>query len=77
MAIQLAGFITIARTGVVPTVSKEYLVTTIDKVRTTYIVPAESEEEARRKIEHPEESYKIDTEEFYELDRIEEVQINE
>ena len=55
---------------------KEYLVTTIDKVRTTYIVPADSEEEARKKIEHPEESYAIDREEFYELDSIEEVEEN-
>lgn len=52
---------------------KEYLVTTIDKVRTTYVVPANSEEEARAKIEHPEESYHVESEEFYDLDSIEEV----
>lgn len=55
---------------------KEYLVVTIDKVRTTYIVPADSEEEARAKIEHPEESYHVESEEFYDLDSIESVEEN-
>lgn len=55
---------------------KEYLVTTIDRIRTTYLVPANSEEEARTKIEEPEESYTVIQEEFYELDRIEEIEEN-
>ena len=57
--------------------SKEYLVTTIDRVRTIYVVPADSEEDARRKIEHPEQSYQIEQQEFYDLDSIEEVVENE
>lgn len=56
--------------------SKEYLVTTIDKVRTIYVVPAESEEEARQKIEHPDQSYDISHQEFYDLDQIVEVEEN-
>ena len=55
---------------------KEFLVTTIDQVRTTYVVPAENEEEARRKIENPEEGYMITDEEFVDLDHIEEVKEN-
>lgn len=55
---------------------KEYLVVTIDRVRTTYVVPADSEEEARQKIEHPEESYRIEQQEFHDLDRIESVEEN-
>ena len=52
---------------------KEFLVTTIDRVRTTYVVKAENEADARAKIEHLEESYPIDTQEFYDLESIEEV----
>lgn len=57
--------------------SKEYLVTTIDRIRTVYVVPAESETEARAKIENFEESYHISSQEFYDLERIEEVVPNE
>lgn len=55
---------------------KEYLVTTIDKVRTTYLVPAKSEEEARKNVEEPERSYTVIQEEFYDLDSIEEIKEN-
>lgn len=55
---------------------KEYLVTTIDRVRTIYVVPANSEEEAREKIEHQDQSYQIDQEEFYDRESIESVEEN-
>lgn len=57
---------------------KEYLVTTIDRVRTTYIVPADSEEEARAKMENrePSDGITIEREEYYDLESIEEVEEN-
>lgn len=57
---------------------KSYLVTTIDKVLTVYVVPAKSEEEARQKIEgrEPSDGVEIDTQEYYDLDRIESVEEN-
>lgn len=57
---------------------KEYLVTTIDRVRTTYIVPADSEEEARKKTEgrEPSDGVVMDTEEYYDLESIESVEEN-
>lgn len=57
---------------------KEYLVTTIDKVRTVYVVPADSEEEARAKMEHrePNDGISLSSEEYYDLDSIVEVEEN-
>lgn len=56
---------------------KEYIVTTIDKVRTTYIVSANDEDEARKIIEGGMgESYEMDTQEFYDLDKVESVEEN-
>lgn len=57
---------------------KEYLVTAIERILTTYIVPADSEEEARAKIENrePNDGVVMSQEEYYDLDSIEDVEEN-
>lgn len=54
---------------------KEYLVTAIEKILTTYTVPADSEEEAREKIANrePNDGIVMSQEEYYDLDYITEV----
>lgn len=56
---------------------KTYIVTTIDKVRSSYTVEAESEEEARRIIEFGGKDYQHNgDDEFVDLDSIESVEEN-
>lgn len=53
--------------------SRQYEVVVIESFRTGYLVTADSEEEAREKIEQPEQSYKQTFSEYYDLDRIESI----
>lgn len=50
--------------------SKEYLVTAYEIIRTVYIVPANSPEEAKQKLEDNENSYPISVEEYDDRYRI-------
>lgn len=54
--------------------SKQYEVIVVEKLRVGYLVDADSELDARRKIEHPEEDYPKSFEEYYDLDSIESVE---
>ena len=50
--------------------TKQFLVTAIQKTRVTYRVPANSEEEATNKIENPDRTFEILQEEYEDLDSI-------
>ena len=58
---------------------QSYLVTVIEKVRTTYSVVADDEDEAERMIRNrePNDSVEMVYEEYYDLDTVEEVELNE
>ena len=58
--------------------SKEYIVVVMERIRTTYIVPAKNEEEARAKIEErePNDGIEMIQEEYYDQDYVESVEEN-
>lgn len=58
--------------------SKEYLVVVMERIRTTYVVPARNEEEARAKIEErePNDGIVMIQEEYYDQDYVESVEEN-
>lgn len=58
--------------------SKEYLVVVMERIRTTYVVPARNEEEARAKIEErePNDGIEMIQEEYYDQDYVESVEEN-
>lgn len=56
---------------------KQYEVIAIESIRTGYLVTAESEEQARDLIEHPERSYQKTFEEYHDLESIESVELQE
>lgn len=58
--------------------SKEYLVVVMERIRTTYVVPAKNEEEARAKIEErePNDGIVMIQEEYYDQDYVESVEEN-
>ena len=58
--------------------SKEYLVVVMERIRTTYVVPAKNEEEARAKIENrePNDGIEMIQEEYYDQDYVESVEEN-
>lgn len=50
--------------------SNEYLVTAYETMRITYIVPADTPEEAKAKLEANEESYPIAYQEYHDRESI-------
>jgi hypothetical protein len=50
--------------------SKEYLVTAYEIMRTVYVVKANTPEEAKAKLETNDHSYEVASEEYHDRDRI-------